>query len=133
MSDWYFNGKGKREFGFDALEDFTDEEKEAARIFVEKFKAEAPEGFVYYEPNPEQPFGSWTRPSDEFGGTSVILQVAQGSDATDYDYPDGFEMWVYAGEGMELASLPADWNQVEFEIRETIKAWSRPNPWSDEA
>lgn len=116
--NWYFKGD------YDNLEDFTSEEIEKARIFVEKFKAEAPAGFEFSEPSEEQPFGSWTRQDDEFDGTTVILGIATGSDAVTYEYPDGFEMWVYAGEGMELANLPASWERVDKEIRETSEAWA---------
>lgn len=123
-TNWYFNGEGKSKYGFNPLEDFTPEEIEKARIFVEKFNAEAPAGFVLYPPNEEQPFGSWTRQDDEFDGTTVILGIATGSDAVDYEYPDGFEMWIYAGEGMELKHLPANWSKVDEEIRSTLEAWS---------
>lgn len=126
-NDWYYDGTNKDEWGFDPLEDFTPEEKEAARIFVEKFNSEgADRGFKFEPPSSDYPFGQWTRENDEFGGTSLNIQVAQGSDSyPDREYPDGFEMWVYAGEGMELPGLVADWNQVDKEIRETIEIWSR--------
>jgi hypothetical protein len=117
-TNWYFAGD------FDHFEGVDPAEKVEAQIFVEKFKKDAPMAFEFSEPTEEQPFGSWTRKDDEFGGTTVILGVATGSDATNYDYPDGFEMWVYAGEGMELANLPADWSKVDEEIRSTLKAWN---------
>lgn len=117
--NWYYNGEGKSEYGFDALADFNEAEKEKARLFVEKFNSEAPEGFVYQAPSEDWPFGLWVRENDEFGGTSVNLQPATGSDAVpDREYPDGLEMWVYAGEGLELPNMEPRWSDVDQEIRD---------------
>jgi hypothetical protein len=130
--EWYYNGEGKTEWGFDVLDDFDEAERAKVKAFVEQWRKDAPVEFVYTEPKDEAPFGEWYRENDEFGGTYVVLLPANPSDAipADREFPAGLCMWIYVNLGTELPDLTPKWENVDSEVRDVMEAWSQPNPYS---